>query len=104
MSPNLPWRVDDYAMSSQHMATRFKQILDAESNLVADLGDSDQDQAANAAFIVRAVNAHDDLLAALEHLTEAIGDEGDFEYVTGDRGIYPAVRAALAKARGEASV
>lgn len=52
----------------------------------------------NAAFIVRAANAHDDLVAALEAWVDAFGwDEGPNSM----KALRDSSRAALAKAKGE---
>lgn len=50
---------------------------------------------ANAALIVRAVNAHEELVAALENLIIGIGMGWDLE------GMIEAGNAALARAKGE---
>lgn len=47
------------------------------------------------------IAAAPELLAALVELVGAIGDAGDFEYTTGDAGLYGRVRAAIAKALNE---
>ena len=52
---------------------------------------------ANAALIAAAP----DLLAALVAVLEAIGDGGDFDYVTGDPDLYQTARAAIRKARAQ---
>lgn len=57
---------------------------------------------ANAALIVRAVNAHDDLVAALESAFFALGRAGANANRQHDgREAWEQARAALAKARGE---
>ena len=60
--------------------------------------DSQAEDQANAAFIVRAVNAHDDLVAALSNLVAIIEDGNK---ATTESSSYACARAALAKARGE---
>lgn len=56
-------------------------------------------QESNAAFIVRACNAHDELVEALEKLMHHI--DNDFEGSGVNDEIYHVALAALAKARGE---
>ena len=51
---------------------------------------------ANAAFIVRACNSHDELLEALEYIISCIDSGEMFEVVKFDK-----ARAAIAKAKGE---
>lgn len=52
---------------------------------------------ANAAFIVRACNAHDELVAALDWALSQIGDDLDLDH----QRAFDGAIAALAKARGE---
>ncbi len=58
---------------------------------------------ANAHFIVRAVNCHADLLAALERIAAAAGpfDDSHTPYWTINEDDITAARAAIARARGE---
>lgn len=55
-----------------------------------------EDHEANAAFIVRACNSHDDLVAALEQMT------AHYEHLDDGDGSIQQARAAIAKAKGEA--
>lgn len=70
----------------------------ATGEIIAKLTDS-QNIAANASFIVRACNAHDDLLAALKNLLGGIELQGVFSH---DHPDLVAARAAIRKAGGEA--
>lgn len=87
----IPWSVD-------HNCTSF--IIDADGVTVAQVEDD-----ADAEFIVRACNSHDDLLEALKELVK-LDDEGEQAFV--DMGIqrepeHPSIRkarSAIAKATG----
>lgn len=56
---------------------------------------------ANAEFMIRAVNSHDDLVAALEELTDAYLQLHASGVSVTNRSAYFRARNALAKARGE---
>lgn len=66
---------------------------DSERSPITFLG-SGVKRKANAEFIIRACNAHDDLLGALKQLSAAL-DEFDF-----DPALQAAARAAIANAEG----
>ena len=97
----LPWKIDQRAdthivgANDRHVATSGGYA----SNLPADRETYTDENAANAAFIVQAVNAHQALVEALEGLREACEDV----YKAGHIPALPFVQAgnALKKARGE---
>ncbi len=68
-------------------------------------GESLETEAANAAYIVRACNAHEDLLAALEAMVDCQDEAGLLEHdLDGHEESICALcmaRAAIAKARGQ---
>lgn len=55
---------------------------------------------ADAAFIVRAVNSHEELVAALEACRDTLGIRDDFVPLGPAIELAPVIRAALAKAKG----
>lgn len=61
----------------------------------------DQENRANAALIVRAVNSHAEIVAALENLIAAENDYGDPDNVAINQAL-AAATSALARAKGEA--
>lgn len=80
-------------MIEQHTATPWQQdedwIVSGDGNPVAA---AHMNAEANAAFIVRACNAHDDLVRALRHAVEAFEADNDKSWYVAE------ARAALAKA------
>ena len=75
-----PWRVEDYALEDDGAWFYLDTIYDAEGHFVCHTsytqvwGGSDKYTRANAEFIVRACNSHDELLAILElYLTQHKG-------------------------------
>lgn len=99
-------------MNAKHTATPWTMrlatgssdlhIIGAGGELVAKLPYRDgRPNKPNADAIVRVVNSHDDLVAALRDLLEWCGNNvpyfGDFQDVT-DRSMYERVTAALSKA------
>ena len=103
-------------MDTKHTPTPWRRVENIvcgpsdgyTDNIAACAHRIDADQITNAAFIARACNAHDDLVAALVRLLRAT--EADVEqcpemdvltaFETNSQAIQQA-RAALAKARGE---
>jgi hypothetical protein len=82
-------------------ASKYNTIFSGRNTHVLHLSSSGLDNKeieANADFIVRAVNAHDDLVAALE----AVIDYEDVMLPAGSYGeeVHNKARAALAKAKG----
>lgn len=61
---DLPWRIDCSESSSNYGATIITSSKVKAKKVAARLGGPDRD--ANAAFIVKACNAHDKLVAALQ--------------------------------------
>ena len=100
-----PWVVDD--------DSGIYYVIAPEIALVATLDPSDDDApaGANAALIVRAVNAHDGLVAALANLVEfldksgmsttTIGGTDPFKYGGFEYSVVTDAREALKLARGE---
>lgn len=93
-----PWKIDDCDFGNIVAGTRFIARLGDEFDL-------DDQAEADAAFVVRACNAHDDLLAAAEEALEFV--EGQVDVVDGDYGqpapnkamiLFGALRDAIAKA------
>lgn len=68
-----------------------------------DFGYGKPEDQANAEFIVRACNAHDDLLAALKAMLSEYGDVGDESILAEDEPNHPVIlaHAAIAKAEGK---
>jgi hypothetical protein len=96
-----PWRASRARKSSNFGAyVAFVQTSDPPSVLAKVSGGPTDDREvaeANAAFIVRAVNAHDDLVKALE-LIEVDLTAGDMPHKTRVYLALDRVRAALSKA------
>ena len=94
----LPWEID-----TTHNDQREGYTVWAGSEIVCDVVNDQHDQArTNAEFVVRACNAHDDLLAALELADATLKrfEYGEKPYQTDDEGeqIYAQIAAAIAKA------
>ena len=100
-----PWRIrysEDRADAFIERGDR-SDITDIQSRLIAQCFMHDLEDAANAAFIVRAVNSHADLVAALELIAGADNvKDGTFvselHFVDELQGI---ARAALAAAKAQ---
>lgn len=97
-----PWRECPKSLP----AHRF--IIDQDRRIIADVGNSNgaiggDTVQANAALIVLAVNAHDDLVSACRGAIEAIGVHGPCKNNScrDCRAAWNRLYAALAKARGE---
>ncbi len=101
-----PWRTDE---DFDHLS-----VAGADGAQIADcciLGfkvkRNDAINRANAAFIVRAVNAHDDLVDALEVAKQFVEQEAEMRgdadkgYALSCAAILPVIRAALAKASAQ---
>ena len=86
-----PWNLD---APFPEMANR---IVDADGFDIVDMGPGPSPHA-NAAFIVQAVNAHDDLVGALSELVELLEGNLPDWYL---KKHFNHARAALAKAKGE---
>ena len=91
-----PW-TDSMGMAQRPVVTAVTHTADIAAMSLS--GGKSLDEAyANAAFIVRACNAHYDLVEALEATIPAMGtDISDVDIV----GVFAKARAALAKAKGE---
>ena len=76
-----------------------EEIPDEEDNTIAGIWGTEEIDAANAAFIVRACNAHDDLVTAAERIIETMNGR---VHSNGALGALMQLNKALAKARGEA--
>jgi hypothetical protein len=94
-----PWAVEDTGCGIEIVSGNFvvAEILPADGK-----DPTDQDRA-NAAFIVRACNAHDELVRALEAIAEcATPDFDDAGFQRRARiDLQNIARAAIRKARGE---
>lgn len=92
-----PWRVD--------RNRTIRTVADGSSNLVAEVHNCPYDTPtsdANARFIVRACNSHDELVEALAELVRLKDDDSGWgSTLTVREKAWDAARAALAKARGE---
>lgn len=101
-----PWKLDPYLVGQIVSMDEVKLI--ARAGRVQPIYDEEQlERNANAAFIVRACNSYEQLVAALEEtLAEAIGwlDESRGCHPTNlmDHGWYDRAKAALAAAAGVA--
>lgn len=92
---NTPWHV-----GSSGPNKRNREIFDAKGMLIADCRTSNKkpaEELANANRIATCVNAHDDLLAALE---DAVGFFRQLKYQDSAPLLAPMI-AAIAKAKGE---
>ena len=93
----LPW-------SSEYDETGHWRVYGG-NKLVADVGDAevsvaaDNEWKANAAFIVRAVNAHEDLVRAINALLPFVDDAMDAHSVMSESAVTEACRTAVATAR-----
>jgi hypothetical protein len=107
-----PWKFVPMTSRREDSADGFGYIrpADEDGREIAHYGDADRSRSeniANAAFIVRAVNCHDDLLAALKFVADITGEE--LEHAQVGTGAEVALRhanrrasAAITKASGEA--
>ena len=95
----IPWRLEGKYKIVRDSAFPLPRII-VESTISGECNHSinqgDDADAANAAFIVRAVNAHNDLVAAIEQVFNAAEDNGNMEDIDWD-----GLREALAKAKGD---
>lgn len=84
-----PWKVDDYVMSGE----KYRVFSPADPVAVASVAGK-----ANAEFIVRAVNSHDELVEAIKNAIDSLPDH------VGPRiaQVKKELSEALAKAEGEA--
>jgi hypothetical protein len=90
----LPWHADGPEVMGLDSNGDFGEHVATAWN--APGGPEPEGAVANAALIVRAVNAHSDLLAAVEALLSQLNDPCPYDAAT----TRAAARAALAKARG----
>jgi hypothetical protein len=86
-----PWRYDPYEGS-------YQSAIIGECYQIATVSYDDWDHS-NAAFIVRAVNAHDDLLAACKAALSLTENRGNLQFME----CTATLRAAIAKAEGGAA-
>ena len=97
----LPWVVDGDAVITQHATKRGGYQMDGTPRVfiasMEDLTISGAERAANAAFIVRACNAHDDLLDVCVDVDALFLLGGELDVGSP---LYAALRAVIAKARG----
>lgn len=91
----LPWSMHE---TGKNDVTTVHHISNANGSLIAEYV-----MPADAALIVRAVNAHSDLLAALESVMQWGNDSGKmFKFAAeSDSGVMQAIHAAIAKAKGQ---
>lgn len=82
----LPWTISKHS----EYPDRTYELVNPDTS-IADIDCGD-----NAEFICRAVNCHDDLLAALEEITRDLKGPSDF---CKDRSSRPAIQLALETAR-----
>lgn len=99
-----PWKV----VSEKNEGTadpldRTICILDKGGALIATMNENELDASGidNAAFIVSAVNAHEELLAALKLFDMGSAPEGDKFQWTFPREKYLQIKQAIAKAEGK---
>jgi hypothetical protein len=101
-----PWHVGGMgsAIAVHHKGQPFR-VWAADGGGVADVctrrqlgADDAPEEKANAAFIVRACNAHDELVAALHHIATGDVRPGHVEYISKAR-MAEIARAALAKVK-----
>lgn len=89
----LPWTFDELP--------EWGEIYDANGGLIATVNETAEEIKADAEFIVRAVNCHDELLEALQLFLQGATridyDENSWVFVEA----VDAARAAIAKATGE---
>ena len=91
-----PWRVEGHEVwsegSNSRMICDFKKVSRYPSNYVA-----------NAAFIVRACNAHEELLGLLKHIIyEADHPDNQTDKELVNQIDWEGIRTAIAKAEGRA--
>lgn len=93
----LPWRYDEDEDG--------KDIVAFDGRMVADINPSRGHGVANAALIVRAVNSHDALVAAMEEaisrletVQDDVGYQFDGDFTSPQDKLLPRLRAALAAA------
>lgn len=95
-----PWRQDETLVRPTEAASPRTAPL-AQCALSHGLGDAGAADLANAALIVRAVNAHDALVEALATLLDDIRKHARGERAPGHLDHIRSAHAALALARGE---
>jgi hypothetical protein len=86
----LPWMVNN-----------FDQVFDATGNIIADCkwtNHTPEHRMANAAFIVRACNSHEELLGACEKVLDIINS---YSHIPAQFKACEILQAAIAKAKGE---
>ncbi len=92
-----PWIVDNVKTDGGLNITYVATATDEQISPIAKV--TSHNASANAAFIVRACNTHDELVAALEDAYQALSEEmGFYQSTTAIK-----IRAALRKAKGEVS-
>lgn len=107
-----PWDINAYNLTS---IIKVKPGPDSKGNTYVDgrhsvkianvMGEDDMtwgERHANAAFIVRACNAHDDLVAVLEYAKERIASYVGLPVTECIGGEFQPINDALAKAKGDA--
>ena len=111
----LPWRVDPQhradiqTVDGRELATLWNEEAVGMTLIIRGVmaAKDDADGAANAAFIIRAVNAHDRLVAAIERFIAAANDSCDASHGHNDvaaileyNTAFTELSAALAAAKG----
>ena len=94
-----PWQVAGHGTTVDHTHERSRRPPVARCGLTHGLGPAGDEDRANAEFIVRACNSHDELLAALRELTRA-WDSTQFPVSDRMDAALKDADAAIAKAEG----
>lgn len=97
-----PWNgCDDFITGAMHGRCHSSAAGVVYANhIIAWMEKEDADRSANAAFIVRACNAHDELVAALERTLEILDAWGPERRGDTLERLHERITAALSKARG----
>lgn len=93
----LPWEVSNWRICAMNVPNGCKVICDTANNKAT----RTEENAANAAFIVRAVNAHYEMVAACQAIADAAAQANSCEQLGGlVSARLGAIHAAIAKATG----